>query len=283
MSDGTESAALEAPEAASQEVVQETADLQPELGQDGDAEIAVEDDSEEIEHDGAKYKIPKAVKPLLMFQADYTRKTQDVARQREAIEARAAEVAREAEVRKGLETDIGRLSLIDERLTEFQKVDWAAARAVNPEQANNAFQEYVMLRDQRENLATKVQRDIHERSQKAQQDFAKRYAETMEVLARDIKGFNQDLADKLRDFAIASGMSRSELETVATNAPMAKLLYKAFLGEQLSTAKPPKPPSVEPKPVAKVTGASPKTSVNLFDADMENYVAARKKQGFGRR
>lgn len=45
-----------------------------------------EDDLEEVEHDGKKYRIPKAVKPALMFQSDYTKKTQALAEQRKAFD-----------------------------------------------------------------------------------------------------------------------------------------------------------------------------------------------------
>src|SRR5215204_3179929 len=42
---------------------------------------------EEIERNGKKYKIPTALKSELLMQQDYTRKTQEVAEQRRAIEA----------------------------------------------------------------------------------------------------------------------------------------------------------------------------------------------------
>jgi hypothetical protein len=281
MSDGTEPIA-QAPDETPVIPAEVEAPVEP---GEGEAPI-VEDDSEEIDFDGEKYKVPKKIKDSLLMQADYTRKTQDVARQREAIEARAAEVAREAEARKGLEKEIGRLTLIEEQLGQYQNVDWAALRAANPEQASNHFQDYTLLRDQRDKLAAKLERDVTERSQKTQQDFAKRYAETNEVLARDIKGWNQELADKLRSFAIASGVSPEQLPQLATNAPMVKLLHQAYLAEQLSTAKTPAPimPKVEAKPIAKVGGAAPRI-VNVHDPnlDMEKYVEARRKQGFGKR
>lgn len=74
-----EGAAVDEPEDDEQPVEaaeQESAEPEP-----------VEDDFEEIEwQDGKKYKIPKAVKPGLMLQSDYTKKTQALAEQRKAIE-----------------------------------------------------------------------------------------------------------------------------------------------------------------------------------------------------
>ena len=66
-------------------------DSQESLDDQLDDEAPEEDDSEELEHDGQKYKLPKALKPLLMMQADYTQKTQALAEQRKAFEAEAAQ------------------------------------------------------------------------------------------------------------------------------------------------------------------------------------------------
>ena len=47
----------------------------------------VESDDEEIEHDGAKYKVPKPPKEAFLRQADYTTKTQTLAEERRSFEA----------------------------------------------------------------------------------------------------------------------------------------------------------------------------------------------------
>jgi hypothetical protein len=59
---------------------------QGEQGSDEESE-AIDPAEEEIEHEGRKYLVPKALKPLLLMQADYTRKTQEVAEQRRAVMA----------------------------------------------------------------------------------------------------------------------------------------------------------------------------------------------------
>jgi hypothetical protein len=45
------------------------------------------DTLEEVEYEGKKFKIPAELKPALLRQQDYTRKTQEVAEQRKAVEA----------------------------------------------------------------------------------------------------------------------------------------------------------------------------------------------------
>jgi hypothetical protein len=55
-----------------------------------------DDDSEEVDYEGEKYKLPKKLKDALLRQQDYTQKTQQVAEQRRAIEAQAQQVQQHA-------------------------------------------------------------------------------------------------------------------------------------------------------------------------------------------
>ena len=94
--------------------------------------VVVEDEDEEVEHDGQKYKVPKALKPLLMMQGDYTQKTQALAEQRRAIEAQAQQTHQL--VQQNI-ADIGRVASIDERLQQFSQLNWQALSEADPLQA----------------------------------------------------------------------------------------------------------------------------------------------------
>lgn len=237
MSDGTNPADQAEPETPAIETEgQETEALdegqEPEA-EEGEHEQA--DEFDEIEHEGSKHRIPKALKPLFLMQSDYTKKTQEVADQRRAIESERESLTKSVEAQKQHISDLGRLKVMEEALDQYQKVDWPTARAQNPEQANAAFQDFMTLSHQRDTLAGKVQKAIEDQSQEAQRDFAKRYEETTNVLVRDIKGWNAETAAKVRDFAIGNGVTADELRQVATNPRFAKILHKAWLGEQLIT------------------------------------------------
>lgn len=71
-------------------------EIEPELDDDGnpvEGKLAgAEDETEEVEHEGKTYKVHKDLKPALMFNADYTRKTQEVAEARKALDARHQEL-----------------------------------------------------------------------------------------------------------------------------------------------------------------------------------------------
>ena len=58
----------------------------------------VESDSEEIEHEGEKYRVPKALKNAFYAQADYTTKTQTLAEERRSFEAERQQLAAQQQI-----------------------------------------------------------------------------------------------------------------------------------------------------------------------------------------
>jgi hypothetical protein len=292
VSDGDPTVDTAAPAPAPEVVAEPTSQVEPhdpgilpEAIAETPADVQPEPEPEEfdeIEHEGAKHRIPKALKGAFLMQADYTRKTQEVADQRKAIESERESFAKSMEAQREHLKDVGRVHVMDETIEQYSKLDWAALRAQEPERANAMFQDYVQLRDQREQVARKVQGAIEQQAQEAQRSFAKRYEETNAVLARDIKGWNQDTANKVRDFALGNGISPDQLTVIATTPTLAKLLHKAWLGEQLVSQRTTAAKTAEPKvplqPLVPVKGSGAKTAPDLGNADMETYVAVRKKQ-----
>lgn len=298
MLDGTETLASEASaEAPASPEVETTPATEPVNLDEAPAEGAEPtepqeppvEDFDEIEYDGEKYKVPKKLKNGFLMQSDYTRKTQEVAEERKAIAAAKEAAKQEAEASRAHVREIGMVHVLSEQLAEYDKLDWNALQQNDPFEAQRHFQQRTLLKDRRDALIAQIQEKEQKRSQESQQEFAKRYADTNEALARDIKGWNQDLATKLRDFATANGATEDDIRTLAVNAPLVKLLHKAWLGEQLVTAKQTQaktaePPKIEPKPLTKVTGSGARPVAKPEQAaDMETYVALRKKQGFGKR
>jgi len=229
----------ETPEVAETEVTEtpevetEQAETEAVEGEEGEGQEATEEEFDEIEHDGAKHKIPKALKPLFMMQGDYTRKTQEVAEQRKAVEADRETFKKTVEFERQLTAEIGRVKLFDETLEQYAKVDWATLRMQNPEQANAAFQDYVQMKDQRERLASKVHEDLQKRQADQQRDFAKRVEEGQQVLMRDIPGWSPELANKLVTFAKSAGLTDADIASYQDNPRAVKLLHSAWLGQEL--------------------------------------------------
>jgi hypothetical protein len=241
---------------------------------------------DEIEYDGEKYSVPKKLKDGFLMQSDYTRKTQEVAEQRKAIEAERESIKQRAEAERANIRDVAQIYGIDEQLTELDKIDWVKLGNEDPFEAQKLFQQRSLMKERRDRLVAELQQKEFQRSQEAQQEFAKRYADTNEALNKSIPGWNQDLALKMREFAKANDLNDEDIRHAADKARWVKLLHKAYVGDQLINAKTSaaQEPRVEPKPLAKVTGSGARTPKTPESAtDMESYVRLRRAQGFGSR
>src|SRR4051794_25376107 len=86
------------------------------------------DETEEVERGGKTYRVPKALKGELMMHADYTRKTQEVAATRRALEQRAVDLAEaEVQTRAALGehvAEVAQLHGIEAELARLGAVDW---------------------------------------------------------------------------------------------------------------------------------------------------------------
>lgn len=226
----------------------EASDVDPDLeapeGQTGEEvtedKPKPDDDLEEVEHDGQKYRVPKAVRPLLMLQADYTKKTQDLAAQRRTVEEQAAALETEkvqqaeslAEIRAEhirvgvIEQTIERVKAalerpVDESGIKLKDVDWIGYRraieGLEPDHVD--VLKYQKLRRSYEaaqsdltdldaslgqaktNLSTKEAERLAKQQEASQAALAKQRQETGAVLKAEVPGWNGEEANKTANFA----------------------------------------------------------------------------------
>lgn len=260
-----------------EEVVLEAPEGETEQGEAPPVEELVD-----VEINGKTYKVTKEVKDSVLMHADYTRKTQEVAEQRKAIEAQKAQVGQFAEAAQAHIRDMGRLMSIDDQLAQYDKVDWTKYGQENPFEAETHWRQRTLLKEQRDGLARQIQANEQRRVSESQLAQQKRYEETNAKLAQEIPGWNAELAGKLRQYASDVGIPENLIRAYAHDVGSVKALHEAYLGRQLiekqKAAAKATETKVDPKPLSKVSGAGARNGVNLFTADMDAYVAARKKQ-----
>jgi hypothetical protein len=239
----------------------------------------------DIEINGKKHKVTKEIRDSVLMHADYTRKTQEVAEQRKAIEAQKAQVDQFATSAQAHIRDMGRLMALDDQLDQYNKVDWTRYTNENPLEADAAFRQRTLMKEQREALARQIQANEMRRSQEAQLAQAKRYEETNRKLETEIKGWNADLAGKLRQYAADVGIPDNLIRAYAHDVGSVKALHEAYLGRQLiekQKAAAKAATATDPKPLAKVGGQGVRNAVDLTrlskSDDVSSYVAARQKQ-----
>lgn len=209
-------------------------DTEQQIDDDGNP-IAAEPEEEEVELDDLKLKVPKdqaqKLREAFLRQADYTRKTQEVADARKAFEAERATFhqagAQELSAR-------AQVVAIDQQIAQYQNIDWDAWEAKDPFAAQSGWRQFQTLQNGRQQAVNQVGQLAQARTVQQQQETAKRLEEGRTVLARDIKGWSPQLAETLLDHGVKTyGFNRAEIEEFS-DPRMVKVLHDAFQFQALS-------------------------------------------------
>lgn len=223
--DGEDNAAATLPD--TQEVDNEN---QPELDEDGNP---IEPEDEEVELGGLKLKVPKdhakLVRDGVLMQADYTKKTQELAEQRAAVNAERQALHQTSQAE--LDTYAFAKSL-EGQLAQYEQIDWDRWHAEDPFAASAATSKYQVLQRQYQQATGHLANLRGQRQSMAQQDTAKRIEQGRTALATDIPGWSEELKAKLIGFAAGYGFSRQELDDLEADPRVAKVLHAAFTGSQ---------------------------------------------------
>lgn len=253
-----------------------------ELGDDGQPQGQADDqddDSEEVEHEGQKYRIPKELKGALMMQADYTRKTQELADMRRSVEQEQAGFRQaNAEQVQALATVVS----IDQQLQQFAQVNWQQLSDQDPVQAQKLWMQFSQLKDIRQQLVGKVQQMEQQRAFDAQQEAVKRIEEGRSILMRDIPNWGPEVAKQLNEFATKEfGFQPQELSGVV-DPRIVKVLHAAMIGTQMvrktqgQISK--QPAASSAKPVPKVGGTNAPSRQNMNAMPIDAWMNARNEQ-----
>lgn len=202
-------------------------DAAPDEGQAADTDPPAEDEHVEIEREGKKYRIPKALEGELMMRADHTRKTQEVAQQRQALEQERETFRQQAELQRQFSREIGQVQVLNDRIAEFETYDWQAYMAQSPQEAQAAWMEFQQVEKQRDRLVQTVTAKHQAQTLEAQREHAQRLEQGRAELERDI-GWTPQLGSELNTFSVETyGFTQEELNT--TEPRHVKALHDAMM------------------------------------------------------
>ena len=190
-----------------------------------------DDEMDEVAHQGQVYQIPKALKGAFLMQADYTRKTQELAEHRRAVEADRQGVAEHAERVQATIADRAQIHLLDQQLAGFEDADWAAMGEADPQQARALWAQFQETRQLRDRYAWALTHHEHRDRLNAEREAAAQLTHTGQVLSQKIEGWSPQVAAKLVDYAGAFGVSLEELRQIA-DPRLWMILHRAHAGDQ---------------------------------------------------
>lgn len=201
-----------------------------ELDEDGNpVEPEPDDDEEEVEFEGKTIKGPKGLKDALLRQADYTRKTQEIAEQRKQYEAAIQRVSQVSEA----ETQaLYKVAAIDAKLNDYANIDWQAWDEQDPIAAIRARQELGDLQRARGEAVNEHAMTRTQAAQLAQQETAKRLEEGVKVLAQQIPGWGAEKATAIRTFAKETYRLSDEQIAMIDDPAEVMILHDAMLYRQ---------------------------------------------------
>ena len=250
-------------------------DLDDDLPNDGDDANEV-DDSEDVELDGKVYKLPKAVKSSIMMHADYTKKTQDLAQERNIIAQERERIAQDDENNRSDLQDHARLVATEDKLKEFEQVNWNQLSTDDPALAQQLWIQYTQLKEARNTTAQNLNARAQQRHFEAQQATAKKIEEGNAILSRDIPSWSPELANKLRDYAASEGWTKREIESITP--AQVKSLHRSYVGDQLLKKQNPSSKNVaQAKPITKV-GSNAAVSKSPEKMTDREFAAMRRMQ-----
>jgi hypothetical protein len=238
---------------------------------------AVDDDEEEFDWNGKKVKGPKGLKDGLMMQADYTKKTQEVAATRKELEERAQRIEQQSKASEEEMNARAALIGIDADLKSYENVDWDKWEAEDLFAAQAGFRKYQQLQAARGQVVNYLGERQQTRTVEAQQATAKRLQETRQFAETQIKGWTPEVDAKVTEFATKElGFYWDTLKSAYTPA-IYKALHLAWIGSQALNQKTPAKPTPAPAPLKVVAAkANVPARKSLGEMSMDEYVAARK-------
>ena len=244
-------------------------------------EAAPVDDDEEDEVDGVKLRGKKEalekLKAERLMQADYTRKTQEVAEQRRNFDAEREQFQKAAQTHQQYLREIGQLAGIDERLAQFAQVNWQALTDQDPVQALKLHTEFTQLQAHKGQLVNALTQKQQAAQQEQQRSTAKQLMEARQVLERDIKGWSPELAGKLVDFGIKQGFPPEAMQNI-TRPEVVKVIHKAFLYDQLQQQRAAKAPAAPAPPVTRLSGTGAVATKEPASMSDREFAEWRKRQ-----
>ena len=226
---------------------------------------AIEEDSDEQPISVVKLKVngEELEKPLdeviaLAQQGvDYTKKTQEVAEQRKALEeyAQTIQVQEQAfqqqvQLQNALISDVAQLQAVDNQLAQFNDVNWQELSDTDFVEAQKLFFTFNQLQQQRSTLANQLtDKQQYLQAQQAQ-SIAEKVEKGKEVLAKEIPNWSRETSQAIISTGREYGFTDDELSMVVDPRHV-KVLHDAMQWRKLQSNTAVKNKVSQAKPVVK--------------------------------
>lgn len=262
----------EALEAIEETLEEEVEAEEPEEGEEAE-EVEEESEAEEAEEEEDSDEQPQTIKlkvngeelekpldeviALAQQGVDYTKKTQEVAEQRKALEeyAQTIQVQEQAfqqqvQLQNALISDVAQLQAVDNQLAQFNDVNWQELSDTDFVEAQKLFFTFNQLQQQRSTLATQLTEKQQYLQARQAQSIAEKVEKGKEVLAKEIPNWSRDTSQAIILTGKEYGFTDDELSMVVDPRHV-KVLHDAMQWRKLQSNTAVKNKVSQAKPVVK--------------------------------
>jgi|GEM_PF-788505 len=262
-----------------------------EAGQDADPEVdpnaeptegeaEAEPELVDLELNGKAYKVHPDLKDSVLMHADYTRKTQEVAAERKAVETQREQAAALFHASQEYIDAKAAIRSIEGRLQQYQNVNWDQLEQEDPMGAQSHWRQFQTLKEQHQQGVQYLQNADSQRTAQAEQDIANRLQETRKFAQEKIPGYSLELENKVVEFATKElGFEIEQIRT-SINPAIFKTMHLAWLGSQALQKQQTAPrPTAPTQPLKTVSSkASPAVTKDPEEMSMDEYARWRSSQ-----
>ena len=213
----------------------EQVEAEAEADETPEAEAPAED--VEIEYDGERFRVPVKLEKAIMQEADYTRKTQELAEQRRVLEQAQSSLnlaTMEREFAKSVETEAQQITQLDAYLNSLKGQNF------NEMPVDEGFRQWMLIQQASEQRET-LQKAVETKRSEFMRDFESAVDTTRgkvrELLAKQIPGFSEAAVATMREYAEAQGFTKAAFDNIALDAKSMAVIYKAQQYDRLQEAK----------------------------------------------
>lgn len=182
----------------------------------------------ELEWDGAKYQVPVKLKDAFMKNEDYTRKTQELAEQRKAVD-QLRDISQTKQMdsifAEQIQPDMQQVAMIDAYLAQVSKMDMSQ---MSMEAVFRQKMEIDGLKERKAELKEAIASKRTQFNQSVQERIKELRGKSRELASKSIQGFNEQIEAEVRKFASAEGLAEPEIDNVLLDPRSMKILWKAM-------------------------------------------------------
>lgn len=225
----------EQPEEEAPEASADTEDEQP-----AEEQEAAEADDPVIEIDGEQVPLSqvKAWKAGNMMQADYTRKTQEVASRAREVQQREQAALEQLQLVGAVSGEIGQLQALESQIKQYEGLNWFQLLNEDPIKMQELKLQHDALVKQRDDMRGRVNTAINQFQAQRFEAIKQRYQKTREFARTSLKGYDGKADDAMASMLDEMGYSPEEKVAFVTDPRLLTIAFEAYKYRALQASKP---------------------------------------------